>query len=384
MGVVGNCLGDLREALNLGLKILADVWSTRFSELQLHNGFLQESPGSKQRLACFLIVPSVLSVHSIPSRLRRQYVVHTRYGGVYCASSHLCNAGLSKMQMQMQPHHPLMRWLVVTFPTGRFAPRWTWIVAFVWVIQFFVFDLGGLLGDAAQDPLIGILVPLTYGSTALVLIYRYRRVFTPLQRQQTKWVVFGIGMGVLISFGDALLALIFPALGAPDAPYQLLSGLFGALLFLSIPLSIGIAILRFRLWDIDVLINRTLVYGSLTAILAAIYIVGVVSSQAVVGGITHADGSAESPLIVVVTTLVIAALFQPLRRRLQAIVDRRFYRRKYDAERTLAAFARTLREEVDLPESTDHLLGAVDETMQPARVSLWLRRTGLLAEQPHA
>jgi hypothetical protein len=261
---------------------------------------------------------------------------------------------------------------LVTFPTGRFAPRWTWIVAFVWVIQFFAFDLGGLLGDAAQGLLIGILVPLTYGSTALVLIYRYRRVFTPVQRQQTKWVVFGIGMGVLNFFGYALLALIFPALGAPDAPYQLLSGLFGALLFLSIPLSIGIAILRFRLWDIDVLINRTLVYGSLTALLAAVYFGSVVGLQHLAAAAAGPQAT-RNPLILVLSTLLIAALFSPLRRRIQTTIDHRFYRHKYDATKTLDAFSATVRGELDLAEVREHLQAVVEETMQPVHASLWLR-----------
>src|SRR5262249_53548013 len=140
-------------------------------------------------------------------------------------------------------------------------------------------------------------------------------------------------------------------------------------------ISFGVAVLRYRLYEIDTIINRALVYGALTAILAAVYVAGVVGSQAVVGALTNSNGQAQSPISIVVTTLLIAALFQPLRRRLQKTIDRRFYRRKYDASRTLAAFAATLRTQVELSELTDHLLSVVEETMQPEHVSLWLRRS---------
>lgn len=270
----------------------------------------------------------------------------------------------------------LLQWaglglFLVTFPTGRVAPRWTWLVACLWVLQFFAFDLGSLLGDTAQGALLGILVPLTYGSTALVLIYRYRRVFTLVQRQQTKWVVFGVGTGVLILLCATLLTLVFPALGAPDAPYQLLSGLFGAWLFLSIPLSVGIAILRYRLWDIDAIINKALVYGSLTALLGALYaglIIGLISLASALTGTTT-----EEPVALVVATLIIAALVHPVRHRIQSIIDQRFYRKKYNAEQTLAAFSATLRNEVDLEQIRAQVLSVVQETMQPGHVSLWLR-----------
>ncbi len=141
---------------------------------------------------------------------------------------------------------------------------------------------------------------------------------------------------------------------------------------LSIPIAIGIAVLRSRLFDIDVVINRTLVYGSLTAMLAAVYFGGVTATQAIFRALT---GQEEQPqlAIVVVSTLVIAALFNPLRRRIQSFIDRRFYRRKYDAAKTLEAFSAKLRDETDLDALSDDLVGVVRETMQPAQVSLWLR-----------
>jgi hypothetical protein len=140
---------------------------------------------------------------------------------------------------------------------------------------------------------------------------------------------------------------------------------------LMIPLSIGVAVLRSRLFDIDVVINRTLVYGSLTAMLVAFYIVSVASTQAIFRAFT---GQPQQPqLAVVVSTLAIAALFSPLRRRIQSFIDRRFYRNKYDAARTLEAFSVRLREETDLDTLSDDLVSVVSDTIQPQHVSLWLR-----------
>ncbi len=140
---------------------------------------------------------------------------------------------------------------------------------------------------------------------------------------------------------------------------------------LFIPLSIGFAVLRSRLFDIDVVINRTLVYGSLTAILAGVYFGGVTATQAIFRALTSQE---EQPqLAIVVSTLVIAALFNPLRRRIQGFIDRRFYRSKYDAAKTLEAFSAKLRDETDLDTLSDDLVGVVQETLQPAHVSLWLR-----------
>lgn len=142
---------------------------------------------------------------------------------------------------------------------------------------------------------------------------------------------------------------------------------------LLIPLSIGIAILRYRLYDIDILINRTLVYGTLTVLLAVVYIGSIVLLQQLFLQLT---GQRQSALVTVISTLAIAALFQPLRRRIQGVIDRRFYRRKYDAARTLADFSATLREQVDLEQLNERLVAVVEETMQPSHVFLWLRKSG--------
>jgi hypothetical protein len=139
--------------------------------------------------------------------------------------------------------------------------------------------------------------------------------------------------------------------------------------FAGIPVAVGIAVLRYRLYDIDVIINRTLVYGSLTATLIALYFGGIVVLQRLFVLLT----GQQSTLAVVASTLLIAALFNPLRRRIQSFIDRRFYRRKYDARKTLEAFTAKLRDETDFDALNAELVGVVNETIQPAHVSLWLR-----------
>jgi hypothetical protein len=200
-------------------------------------------------------------------------------------------------------------------------------------------------------------------------VYRYRRISTPEQRQQTKWVVFGFAAALVGFTAVLLLANLSPAIRGVG-PVGVMVGstiIYGFLLL--IPLSIGVAILRSRLYDIDVVINRALVYGTLTAMLALVYFGAVVGLQAAL----RISTGQESTLAVVASTLAIAALFSPLRRRVQGFVDRRFYRRKYDAAKTLADFNARLRDETDLDALSNGLVGVARDTMQPEHVSVWLR-----------
>jgi len=215
------------------------------------------------------------------------------------------------------------------------------------------------------------LLPLCMLASALSLVLRFRRSRGE-ERQQIKWIAFSASVVVMVYLIAMVASLLSPAetwfAGSSPAWLSLLQT--AALLSLTvIPIAVGFAVLRYRLYEIDILINRALVYGSLTVLLAATYVGGVVGLQYVFRALTGQG----STLAVVASTLVIAALFNPLRRRVQGFVDRRFYRRKYDARKTLEDFSTRLREETDLEALNSELVEVVRETMQPAHVSLWLR-----------
>ena len=260
------------------------------------------------------------------------------------------------------------------FPSGRFAPRWTrWLA-----VAFCAFQVTDLLIENLFPELysrlpalemvaflvfVGIVVSLVWSQT-----YSYRRFSSPVQRRQTKWVVFGTTLAVAGTFPFQVPVDL--SLVDGDTPLRLLLLRTGfSLSFLLVPLSISVAVLRSHLFDIDVLINRTLVYGSLTAMLIGLYFGGIVVLQRLFVVLT----GEKSTLAVVASTLLIAALFNPLRRRIQSFIDRGFYRKKYDARKTLESFSAKLRDETDLDALGDDLVGVVRETMQPEHVSLWLR-----------
>lgn len=229
---------------------------------------------------------------------------------------------------------------------------------------FTVLESFGRLAEALLY--VGVyIIGLSMLASVVSLALRFRRA-SGVERQQIKWLVYA---GILMF---TTIATVSPA--APfDLPRFVSVALTTILLPLalpSIPVAVGIAIVRYRLYDIDVIINRTLIYGALTASLAAVYLGGVVSLQVLFRTLTGQG----SQLAVVVTTLAIAALFNPLRRRIQAFIDRRFYRKKYNAKKTLEAFSDRLRNETDLNVLSAELLAVVRETMQPAHLSLWLRK----------
>ncbi|MGH2544430.1 MAG: hypothetical protein ACRDIB_16680, partial [Ardenticatenaceae bacterium] len=271
---------------------------------------------------------------------------------------------------------PLVVFVPLLFPEGRLrSPRWrpvAWLAAIIMVIvtishAFVPGPIGEEFGSVPNPyGILGVRAALftvfEVGAVALfaiglaaaaALLVRLRRS-TGAERQQLKWLTYAVALATVA------------ALTASDPTYGALIAITGWLL---IPIAVGIAILRYRLYDIDVLVNRTLVYGSLTITLALVYLGGVVLLQS----LFRVVAGQGSELAIVVSTLAIAALFNPLRRRIQKFIDRRFYRRKYDAEQVLASFSATVRDEADLDKMTEELLRVVEETMQPTRVSLWLR-----------
>jgi hypothetical protein len=268
--------------------------------------------------------------------------------------------------------------LLLLFPDGRLpSPRWR-PVAWCAALGLIGFLAGyvltpGPLEDFPQivnpygvdSPILdavavagAILASASMVASAVSLIVRMRRAGRT-ERQQIKWLAYGGALVVGAVFVGGVIAVWIGEVGITVISLGLLG----------VPISTGVAIARYSLYDIDLLINRTLVYASLTATLALVYVGSVVSLQAALRSLT----GQESTLAVVASTLAIAALFNPLRRRVQAFVDRRFYRRKYDAARTLDAFSIRLRDETQLDILSDDLVGVVTRTVQPAYVSLWLR-----------
>ncbi|MDX1614777.1 MAG: hypothetical protein R3300_10745 [Candidatus Promineifilaceae bacterium] len=269
---------------------------------------------------------------------------------------------------------------VYLFPDGRPAPRWTrWPLALgvaypvLWLLFPSWVPTVALLADADAGTFIRylpVMIALVIGFAAQ--IYRYRQVSTALQRQQTKWVVGAFG-GLMVAVLGTILALTVADLLKLQAGARLRLIVIGGpvllLIAASLPLALTVSILRYRLWDIDLLIRRTLVYSLLTGALAAIYFGLVAALSTLFGGVL----GQRSALAIVVSTLVIAALFQPLRARIQSLIDRRFYRQKYDAAQALNRFAATARDEVDLSALAAALLQTVNETVQPTEATLWLQ-----------
>jgi hypothetical protein len=272
---------------------------------------------------------------------------------------------------------------LLLFPTGQLpSSRWRWVawlsVAYISMgVILSAFSSGAYLGSLGpiRNPL-GIegftdvytallytVAPLLYVAATLSVFMRLRQA-VGVERQQIKWFAYSAAL-----FAIGVVLIVIPlAIDTPPWYRGAATALFAAI-SPAIPISIGIAILRYRLYEIDLLINRTLVYASLTAILVAVYFGAVVLLQRLFVALS----GEKSTLAVVTSTLVIAALFNPLRRRVQVFVDQRFYRRKYDAAKTLEAFNARLRDKTDLDALNSELVGVVRDTMQPAHVSLWLR-----------
>jgi len=281
---------------------------------------------------------------------------------------------------------PLM-WLTLLFPTGRpIGRRWGWLVwvgmglmLFLLLLATFATPMQPGSGDAnwsypnpigifeanavQESPILAFfaaVMPVWVVLCLIALAVRFRRA-GQVERQQMKWLLFA----TVVFVAAYVPAFLISDFGDATNVFNYL-WMIGMLL---IPAAIGIAILRYRLFDIDLIIRKTLQYTALSALLALVYFGMVVLLQTVVGQATDA----QSPLVIVVSTLLIAALFAPLRKRVQTAVDRRFYRQKYDAQQVLAQFAITARDETDMDKLTAELVRVVQETMQPEQVSVWLK-----------
>lgn len=267
----------------------------------------------------------------------------------------------------------LLPLILAVFPNGHFIPRWMrWPVFALLILQVPFTFFPRLASLTISGLSVSFVVSISICAILVIFQwYRYRRVSSPLERQQTKWVVFGFAVPITEEFLGTVLYLLFPAAAAPGSLYLPAYAAVAGLLILSIPLSFGFAMLRSRLWEIDAIINRALVYGAFTLSLALIYIGLIIGLQALLRSFISQNNS----VAIVLSTLAIVALFQPLRRSIQRMIDRRFYRSKYDAAKTLAAFSATLRNEVDLEQLSEQLLAVVQETMQPAQLSLWISQS---------
>jgi hypothetical protein len=267
------------------------------------------------------------------------------------------------------------------FPSGEFlSRRWGWVGWFggaaILLNSFAVATLPGAMDSAAGivNPfgiaqginLRDVLFPMLYApslvAAALSLVVRFHRA-GETQRAQIKWLAYA---AALLALALAAGAVVYPSAPRSSVSFQLLSNLT-VLALGAVPVAVGVAILKYRLYDIDRLINRTLVYGLLTALLAVAYLGLVVLLQGVI------PGAGDSDLTIAASTLAVAAFFRPLRARVQDFIDRRFYRRKFDAQRTVESFSSRLREDVDLEHLSADLLRVVQDTMQPVHSSLWFR-----------
>jgi hypothetical protein len=273
----------------------------------------------------------------------------------------------------------LVPFLLLLFPTGRLpSRRWhplAWVAAISGVMLIalnLIFTRPDAVGGSVTitTTVVVLVIFAAIALSALSLVGRYRRA-SGLERQQLKWFALAAGLGGAFVVGQVLSFFVGQLLSLNWLLGDTLWNLLGAAAETGLFLAAGVAILRYRLYDIDTLINRTLVYGVLTVTLTLVYFGGVATTQTIFRALTGQEHQPQ--LAIVVSTLVIAAIFNPLRRRIQSFIDRRFYRRKYDAAKTLEAFSTRLRDETDLETLNNDVVGVVREAIQPTHVSLWLR-----------
>jgi hypothetical protein len=265
------------------------------------------------------------------------------------------------------------------FPDGRFVPRWTVYGGAFWL----AYSVSWLIFPEFKPPITFFAIQSAFNGVMLFILgltltaiysqfYRYHRVSTPLQRQQTKWVLFGFSIVlftvVLAGLTSRLVTFTPPS---PTSMLFLLVAIPFVMLGLMVPpVAVMFSILKFRLWDIDILVRRTVTYAVLAALLAIVYFACIILFQQVFASVT----GQRSEIATVLSTLSIAALFIPLRDRIQDAIDRHFNRKKYNAQRVIENFSRTVRDETDLDNLTGELVKVVQETVQPKSVSLWLKK----------
>lgn len=274
------------------------------------------------------------------------------------------------------------------FPDGRFTPRWTRFFAILmglhalswlfWPAMIPPMDFGAI---NIRDKLPSLVIALFFmGSGVVAQVVRFRSNTDPVKRLQTRWVLFG-SLAVLASFVIVTLpVLIFPELRVPGLPNLIF--LLAAIPILiasliALPITMAVSILRYRLWDIDLIIRRALVYGILSAVLGLVYLVSVVLLQQALRFLIRANNETA----VAVSTLAIAALFTPLRNRIQVFIDRRFYRQKYDAEQALEEFSSAARSEVDVKRLSARLVNVVEKTVNPEKIWIWIRNSGRMSKK---
>ncbi len=254
------------------------------------------------------------------------------------------------------------------FPDGRFVPRWTrWIFFLLLAIQVW-----RIFQPDLYEQSFPLIAPLIFGGILMAQVFRYRHAGAA-QRQQIKWVVYGIVVGtvpLLIFF-----VVYFAVLNSqPPLTRAIAVNFFGGLLWefflLVLPFSLTLAILRSRLFDIDIIIRKTLTYALVVALLAVVYFGSIILLQQLFAQVI----GDRSEIVTILSTLAIAALFVPLRNKIQDAIDRRFYRKKYDAQKVLQKFSETVRDETDLDKLVAELVNVVQETMQPRSVSVWLKK----------
>lgn len=304
---------------------------------------------------------------------------------------------LTVAALRPYPYGPLIfsaggyaAWITFTqfpflFPSGRYTSKFSVIAAVLWFVLCIPWNF---MTDSPLYPpswppyIFGPVFAFLWGSFAFSQIHRYRHISTRIQQQQTKWVMYAMFLLVIILILITLLSIYYAnnlltiiSMDEITEPNIFVFGVViqtvATLAFLLIPISFMFSILRYRLWDIDLIIRRTMQYTLLTGLLTLIYLGMVLLLQEVFGSVS----GQQSPIVLVISTLAIAALFAPLRRRIQRIIDRRFFRSKYDAQQVLAQFAKTARDEVDLERLTAALITAVQETVQPKSAYIWLKNT---------